>query len=252
MLKEWVKRSGPYRWLKTSRFYDYITLNRDAWVRQAAAKIPTGVRVLDVGAGSCPYRAHFSHCVYQTQDFTGLTDEQLRDGKYGQIDYVSEITAIPVAAGSFDVVLCTEVIEHVPNPIGAVKEMGRVLKPGGTLLLSAPLGSGIHQAPYHFYGGYTPFWYRRFLGEAGFDEVVVEANGGFFKMFGWECVRFLHTLSVATGNMPWLLRPFALVLMLLMACGSVPVILLCDVLDRYDRDRGFTAGYHVTARKRAD
>lgn len=251
MLKEWAKHSGPYRLLKGSRFYDYITLNRDAWVRRQAALIPAGSRVLDVGAGSCPYRAHFAHCGYQTQDLAALSDDQVRDGGYGQIDYVSEITAIPVEAGSFDVVICTEVLEHVPDPIGAVREMGRVLKPGGTLLLTAPLGSGIHQAPYHFYGGYTPFWYQRFLTEAKFDTIVVEANGGFFKMFGWSCVRFLHTLWTASFSMPWWLRLPALVLGVLMACGSVPVILLCDLLDRYDQDRGFTAGYHVTARKRA-
>jgi SAM-dependent methyltransferase len=251
MLKEWAKRSEPYRLLKASRFYDYITLNRDAWARREAARIPAGSRVLDVGAGSCPYRAHFAHCVYQTQDFAALSDEQLRDGGYGQIDYVSEITAIPVAAGSFDVVICTEVLEHVPDPIGAVMEMGRVLKPGGVLLLTAPLGSGIHQAPYHFYGGYTPFWYQRFLTEAKFDTIVVEANGGFFKVFGWSCVRFLHTLGVASRNMPWWLRLPALALWVVVACLSVPIILLCDLLDRYDEDQGFTAGYHVTARKQA-
>ena len=251
MLKEWAKQSGPYRLLKASRFYDYITLNRDAWVRREVARIPAGSRVLDMGAGSCPYRMHFAHCVYQTHDFTALSGEQLRDGRYGQIDYVSDITAIPVAAGSFDAVICTEVLEHVPDPIRAVMEMGRVLRPGGILLLSAPLGSGIHQEPYHFYGGYTPFWYQRFLTEAKFDTIVVEANGGFFKMFGWTCVRYLHTLGKAARNMPWWLRLPALALGIVMACWSVPVIILCDLLDRYDRDRGFTAGYHVTARKQA-
>jgi len=249
MLKERVKRSGLYRLLKGSRFYDYITLNRDAWARRQAARIPAGSRVLDVGAGSCPYRAHFAHCIYETQDFTALADEQVRDGGYGQIDYVSEITSIPVAAGRFDVVICTEVLEHVPDPIAAVKEMGRTLKPGGIVLISAPLGSGIHQAPYHFYGGYTPFWYQRFLGEAGFDTIVVEANGGFFKMFGWSCVRFLYTLWTASINMPWWARLPALLFAVIMACWSVPIILLCDWFDRYDQDRGFTAGYHVTARK---
>lgn len=251
MLKDRAKRSTLYRLLKGSRFYDYITLNRDAWVKREAAKIPGGRRVLDVGAGSCPYRAHFAHCIYRTQDFTALSDEQLRDGGYGQIDYVSEITAIPVKEDSFDVVLCTEVLEHVPDPVGAVKEMGRVLKPGGTLLLSAPLGSGIHQAPYHFYGGYTPYWYQRFLTEAQFENIVVEANGGFFKVFGWECVRFLRILPSIVAPMPWWLKILAMVLWLVVAFGSVPLILLCDWFDRYDGEKEFTAGYHVTARKRA-
>lgn len=74
---------------------------------------------------------------------------------------------------SFDVVLCTEVLEHEPEPIRAVHEFARIVRPGGKLLLTAPLGSGLHQDPFHFYGGYTPYWYRRFLTEAGFDNIEV-------------------------------------------------------------------------------
>ncbi len=95
-----------------------------------------------------------------------MQDAQLRHGGYAAIDYVCDITQIPVEPATFDVVLCTEVLEHHPEPINVVAELARVLKPGGVLLLTAPLGSGIHQEPYHFYGGYTPFWYRRFLRRA--------------------------------------------------------------------------------------
>ena len=135
---------------------------RDAWVKQQSGLIPPGSRVLDVGAGSCPYRVLFTHCDYRTHDFEQLKSEQLRGHQgYGRVDYVSDICAIPVPDASFDIALCTEVLEHVPDPIRAVREFGRILKPGGTLLLTAPLGSGLHQEPFHFYGGYTPHWYRR-------------------------------------------------------------------------------------------
>jgi ubiquinone/menaquinone biosynthesis C-methylase UbiE len=93
---------------------------------------------------------------------------------------VSDIVSIPVEDASFDAILCTEVLEHVPEPIRAIKEFARILKPGGTLFLTAPLGSGIHQDPYHFYGGYTPYWYRKFLTQNNFEGLKIEANGGFF------------------------------------------------------------------------
>jgi len=109
--------------------------------------------VLDVGAGSCPYRGLFAHCEYRAQDLAPLRGDQLRHGAYGQLDYVSDLAAIPVPDGSFGAVLCTEVLEHHPEPITVVKELARILEPGGKLILTAPLGSGIHQEPYHYYGG---------------------------------------------------------------------------------------------------
>ena len=111
-------------------------------------------------------------------------------GSIPQLDYESDILTIPVPDGSFDVVLCTEVLEHVPEPILAVKEMARILSGEGRLLLTAPLGSFLHQEPYHFYGGYTPYWYRQFLPEAGLRIASIEANRGFFSWFGQEASRF--------------------------------------------------------------
>jgi ubiquinone/menaquinone biosynthesis C-methylase UbiE len=100
------------------------------------------------------------------------------DWSYGQIDYVSDIASIPVPAASFDCLFCAEVLEHVPEPISAIKEFNRILKLGGYLFLSAPLGADLHQQPYHYYGGFTPHFYRKFLPEYGFEILKIEPNGG--------------------------------------------------------------------------
>jgi SAM-dependent methyltransferase len=232
--------------LGRSRLFAFNVFNRDSWIAQRAAELRQGARVLDVGAGSCPYRAHFAHCDYKTQDFQGLQDDQLRHGGYGQIDYICDAIAIPVASGRFDAVLCTEVIEHVPEPIKVAFEFGRLLRPGGVLILTAPLGSGIHQEPYHYYGGFTPYWYQRFLGEAGFVNIVVEPNAGFFRYYSQESLRFLQ-LSVPT-KLPFpaaiLWAPFWLLSFPLFAL-LIPV--LSVLLDRFDVEQRFTVGYHVTA-----
>jgi SAM-dependent methyltransferase len=220
---------------------------RDRFVQAEAARIVPGSRVLDVGAGSCPYRNLFAHCEYKSHDFIRLRPDQLlgRQG-YGAIDYVSDILSIPVSDASFDVVLCTEMLEHVPEPILAVKEFARILKPGGRLLLTAPLGSGLHQDPYHFYGGYTPHWYHKFLEEAGFGDITVEANGGFFKHWGQENLRFSIFLAPwQKGRLVWFPLWLLSLLWFAMICP-----LLGHVLDRTDRDRAFTVGYHVTAVRR--
>lgn len=171
--------------------HDFNQRNRDRWVQSKAYTVSPASRVLDVGAGTCLYRPLFSHCDYKTHDFKKYEGAEKHGGtsKYGQIDYVSEILAIPAPDHSFDVILCTEVLEHVPEPIKVLREISRLLKPGGRAFITAPLGSGLHQLPFHFYGGYTPEWYKRFCKEAGMEAIEVTPNGGFFKHLAQECAR---------------------------------------------------------------
>ena len=239
------------RWFLQSPIYNFNVVERDRWVSRQAAAVPPGSRVLDVGAGSCPYRRHFEGCIYRTQDFVALNPAQLLDKQgYGQIDYICDAEAIPVEDGSFDLVLCTEVLEHVPDPAGVVKELSRLLRPGGTLLLTAPLGSGLHQAPYHFYGGYTPFWYRKTLQEAGFDHIEIEANGGFFKHYGQETIRLAKLTAPGRLRSSWLLKALwapVWIAALPWMVGICPV--LAYYFDRFDDSQDFTIGYHVSATK---
>ncbi|MGL6077675.1 class I SAM-dependent methyltransferase [Methyloversatilis discipulorum] len=116
--------------LKRSPLFAFNLVFRDRWVAAQAATLPAGARVLDIGAGSCPYRSLFAHCDYRTQDFTGLQDDQLRHGGYGRIDYVCDAADIPAPEASFDALLCTEVLEHLVDPVRVVKEFARLLRPG--------------------------------------------------------------------------------------------------------------------------
>ena len=229
-------------------FFAFNLINRDHWVAEQAKLLSAGSNILDVGAGSCPYRHLFNHCEYRTQDVALLQGGQLRHGGYGQIDYVSDATAIPVPDGEFDAVLCTEMLEHHPEPIKVVKELGRILKPGGVLLLTAPLGSGIHQEPYHFYGGYTPFWYERFLTDAGFGQIAIEANEGFYRFFAQESLRYLQMSApwrISTGflvRVLWTPLWFILIPFLGLLMPALGML-----IDGWDQDKRFTVGYHVRA-----
>lgn len=170
---------------------------RDRWVAQKASTVPPNSRVLDVGAGTCPYRSLFTHCEYKAHDFKKYSEQKQRDGSYGYgiIDYESDITSIPVPDASFDVVLCTEVLEHVPEPSAALKEIARVLRPGGRAFLTVPLGSGLHQLPYHFYGGLSPSWYHYWGEKFGLSVQEITPNGGFFRLLAQECVRAASLLQ---------------------------------------------------------
>ncbi len=210
----------------------FSQVNRDKWVSDFASQLPEGTKVLDVGAGECRYRETFSHCEYKTQDFCGYkgTKEgtQKDEWNYGKIDYVSDILSIPVEDNSFDVLICIEVLEHVPEPILVIKELSRILKPGGQLLLSAPLGAGLHQQPHHYYGGFTPNFYKKFMPEFGFEIISIEPNCGFFKHLLQEAWRaYLITKDTK----------------------FLELIPYLDKLDKENLIEEFTVGFHIKAKK---
>jgi len=231
------------------RVFQFNRTLRDRWLCDRAALIPPGASVLDVGAGRAPYRTMFSHCDYKAHDFGA---EPTTLGHYTSLDYCCDILALPVPDEYFDVVLCTEVLEHVPEPITAVREMARVLKPGGLLLVSAPLGCELHQEPFHYYGGYTPHWYRRFLPAAGIEIEDIAANQGFFSFFAQEGQRFsayLDPRRVMHSTRWW-------PLLVLLWGATLPLLrfvlpLSAAPLDRLCLERTCTVGYHVSGRKRA-
>jgi SAM-dependent methyltransferase len=95
----------------------------------------TTLAVLDVGCGDRPYESLWSAAASVVGfDVPGNTHADL----HGSID------ALPVDDASFDVVLCLQVLEHVPDPAAAVRELRRVVRPGGRVLAST---HGVY--PYH-------------------------------------------------------------------------------------------------------
>ena len=64
---------------------------------------------------------------------------------------------------NFDFILCTEVLEHVPNPMKLLEKSINLVKPGGFLLFTVPGNSWTHQAPYYFSSGLSPFWFEHHL-----------------------------------------------------------------------------------------
>ena len=184
---------------------------RQAWLRKALSELPRGARLLDAGAGELKNRKYCDHLVYVSQDFCqyhgaegGHPDEglQTRSWNTSRIDLISDITKIPAPDASFDAILCSEVLEHVPEPTHAIVEFARLLKPGGTLILTAPFGSNVHMAPYHFCSGFSKYWYEYHLAFRGFEIRQLVANGDWYALLRQEITR-LGGLERQRGNWAW-------------------------------------------------
>ena len=214
-------------------------------MRRAADSIPPGSRVLDAGAGQCVYADHFRQHRYESADYC--------QGKknYGNINYVCSLDAIPVEDKSFDLVLSTQVLEHLADPLLALKELHRVLKPQGRLWLTAPLCWGEHGQPADFYR-YTRFGLRHLLEQAGFKVVELEWASGYYATLWYQLRLAVRSLSF---------RPKHYGNGLLGALSALAVVLLWPWLylgyklfARLERrhqytDKGFCLNYSVVAEK---
>jgi len=166
-------------------------LARVKWIEHTLKKIPEGLTILDAGAGESQFKKFCSHLKYIAQDFgqyTGDGEVGLQTGTWDntRLDIVSDILSIPLPDHSVDAIMCTEVLEHVPDPIGVIKEFNRLVRPGGYLLITAPFVSLTHFAPYHFASGLSRFFYEKYLPENNFGITDIQLNGNFFEFVAQE------------------------------------------------------------------
>lgn len=173
---------------------------RDAFVRAELSRLPPGQTLLDAGCGSQRYRTDCKHLIYRAQDFGQYTTDTKKmlgtDGvggqsgyQYGSLDYVGDIWAIQAADATFDAILCTEVFEHIPYPNETVREFGRLLKPGGKLILTAPSNCLRHMDPYFFYTGFSDRWYEKQMADNGFRIDGISAVGDYYRWLAVEMAR---------------------------------------------------------------
>jgi len=133
------------------------------WLR---AQDVAGRSVLDVGCGDRPYASIFPGAV--GFDVPGNRHADL----HGSID------AIPVDGASFDVVLCLQVLEHVPDPAAAVRELHRVVRPGGRVLLTTHGVYPFHPNPDDLWRWTHQGLERLFLTNGEWASVTVRPGAG--------------------------------------------------------------------------
>jgi len=152
-----------------------------------ADSLAPGALVLDAGAGDQVYRPKFHRQEYESADF-----EQV-DKAYAKSTYVCDLTRIPVEDGRFDAIVFSQVMEHLPEPREAIRELRRVLKPGGKLFFSAPFFYEEHEIPYDFFR-YTQYAIRNMFEEASFSVERLDWLEGYLGTLNYQLRRMIHHL----------------------------------------------------------
>ncbi|MDB5682578.1 MAG: hypothetical protein JWM75_276 [Sphingomonas bacterium] len=210
-----------------------------------AAGVAPGSLVLDAGAGDQIYKKFFAHCTYEAADFEKV------DKPYARSTYVCDLAAIPVEDARFDAIAFNQVMEHLPRPLDALTELNRVLKPGGTMICTAPLQFEEHEQPYDFYR-YTQFGWRHLLGAAGFEIERLDWMEGLFGSIGYQLETAAKNLPSQPGRIaPGLLGWVGLAAVLFAKLSFPPLANLFYRIDETQRftGRGNPKNYVVIARK---
>ena len=179
---------------------------RENWLEHTLLKVPVGSKILDAGAGEGRNKKYGSHLEYTSLDsgeYDGVGDKQgLHKGSrdYSKIDIIADIEDLPIKEGTYDAVLCVEVLEHVKNPNVALKELYRILKKGGTLILTAPFNSLTHYAPHFYSTGFSSYYYKYHLSELGFEIFELTPNGNFIEYMAQELRRIKNVSETYTSK----------------------------------------------------
>ena len=131
---------------------------------------------LDVGCGTMPYRGYIQKNS-RVEKYVGLDIRNPDYQKENKPDLYWDGTHIELPENSIDSAMATEVLEHTPHIEVVLREIYRVLKPGGVFFLTVPYLWPLHDVPYDEYR-YTPFSLKRHLRNCGFNDININALGG--------------------------------------------------------------------------
>ena len=199
--------------------------------------------LLDVGCGSRPYQSLLAPHINK---YSGV-DYPPSASSLSTADVFANAQWLPFASGSFDTILCTQVLEHVPQPWEAVQELARVLRPSGIMILTVPQDWGIHREPYDFYR-YTRYGLTVLVEGAGLHLERIERRGGFWAVWGQMLTAHLFNQYVRRFQRNRQKGRYV-TSALIVAVLSALVQPLAYVIDRLLPSERNTLGYLALARK---
>jgi SAM-dependent methyltransferase len=218
----------------------YSTIRRDLSVELPRVQ----GTALDVGCGIQPHRDLFPLTVKYIGIDTSDSKEHFGYETPDTIYYSGDTW--PVRDQQVDFVLCTETLEHVPDPSVFLKEAARVLKSKGSILLTVPFAVRWHFIPYDYWR-YTPSSLHSLLIKNGFVEIKVHARGNSLTVACYKTMGFIFGILSPADRAPaatWALR--------LLGILCLPFLLFAVILANLSKNVDGTVdclGYTVLARR---
>jgi SAM-dependent methyltransferase len=209
--------------------YDYLALSTlTADIRRLLGEVPPptgpeGGTALDIGCGNSPYRA--------LAESRGFRLKTLDISNESAPDFVGTVEDTRLPDGFADLVLCTQVLEHSLDPERGLRDINRILRPGGHLIVTAPHIWFYHPHPTDNWR-FTQEGLIRLAMRAGFEPRRLLSQGGSALSF-FQIGNFL--LYGAVGNL------------------GAPAYLVSNVVgrmaDRLVRNNLFCLNFALLARK---
>lgn len=220
------------RFLANRELRNYISLE---------ANILNG-RLLDIGCGKKPYLEFIKNY----DSYIGIDMPSTIHGSSKLNSYGSAL-ALPFSDSSFDSILCTEVLEHVPNPLIALQEMYRVARPGSVLLLTVPFSEQLHEEPYDYFR-YTIHGLVHLLTTSKWNILRYHNRGGAWLELGYRFSSLLYSAIGAKRDETGYLHP-RLIMVLPINFICILVQMFFSLFDRIWKVNFSTIGYVVIAQK---
>lgn len=208
----------------------YITVYRlrqalEATIRPLAL---ASISCLDVGCGDRPYEDLFGHGKYVGID----VKVSGRNDKLKKPDIFYDGETIPYSDNQFDLVLCTQVLEHVSDPLSLIKEMARVSTPGGGVIISLPFVYQEHEKPFDYFR-FTSYGITELIEKAGMNVVSIRKDSRSIETLAILAnVYIIHNLIPSNR----FLRYMFYVLFTVFLC--FPIQLISLALSRFLPDNG--------------
>ncbi|OZB49602.1 MAG: hypothetical protein B7X60_00570 [Polynucleobacter sp. 39-45-136] len=156
-------------WQESFLAYYYLWKNIENVCEFAKSHTSSELPVLlDIGCGNKPYADLFLEWKH-----IGI-NPSIDDASP---DVIGDAMCLPVKSATVDLVLCTQVLEHVSQPWQLISECRRVLKPGGFLVLSAPFYWPLHEEPWDYFR-YTRHGLKSLVSEQKLEIIYLMADGG--------------------------------------------------------------------------
>lgn len=150
------------------------------------------IYVLDLGCGYKPFEKLFynegiKNVIYIGVDF---------DKNSSNADIILDLNyqKVPIEDERFDIIILSEVLEHLYNPLNAIREATRLVKVNGYVYISTPFIFPYHGTPYDYYR-YTEFFYKKITEDFGYEILRIQKAGTFISVPIYTFNIFVETIT---------------------------------------------------------